>query len=219
MFSGCSYFNQNISNWDVSKVTDMNRMFLSCYTFDQPLDGWNVNPTNNMVGMFAYCSKFNQPTIIEKWNLLYMPNENKEYMFYGTLMKNSVIMNKLPTKPNTMKEDDIKADDTIERVLYYKINPNEIPTACSICGQVIEEGGFAPTKCQNKYHYKCLFDKCNGQTECKCNCGRKLIFPLEQIGFVDEANVGNDYPVKGGKTKRRSKKNQRKTRKSRKNKK
>ncbi len=244
MFYGCTYFDQDISEWDVSNVTNMNKMFLSCYNFNkqlnawkvgnvtdmnrmfvnckkfnQPLDSWKVNPTTDLRFMFANCSYFNQPAIIEKWNLLYMPNENKEYMFVRTPMSNSVIMNKLPTKPDTMPDDDIKADDTIDRVLYYKINPDEIPTACSICGQVIEEGGFAPTKCQNKYHYKCLFDKCNGQAECKCNCGRKLIFPSEQIGLVDEANIGNGYPVEGGKTKRRSKKNQRKTRKSRKNKK
>ncbi len=218
-FSYCMNFNKPLNKWVVSKVTDMSKMFVNCKKFNQPLDSWNVNPTTNMSFMFSRCENFNQPAIIEKWNLLYMPNKNKYGMFLRTLMENSVIMNKLPTKPYNMKEDDIKADDTIERVLYYKINPDEIPTACSICGQVIKEGGFAPTKCQNKYHYKCLFDKCNGQAECKCNCGRKLIFPSEQIGLVDEANIGNGYPVEGGKTKRRSKKNQRKTRKSRKNKK
>ena len=217
--SYCMRFNKPLNNWNVSKVTIMGAMFSGCTYFNQDISNWNVRNVTDMNRMFVRCYNFNQPAIIEKWNLLYMPNENKEYMFVGTPMSNSVIMNKLPTKPDTMKEDDIKADDTIERVLYYKINPNEIPTACSICGQVIKEGGFAPTKCQNKYHYKCLFDKCNGQTECKCNCNRKLIFPLQQIGFVDEANIGNGYPVKGGKTKRRSKKNQRKTRRARKNKK
>jgi starvation-inducible outer membrane lipoprotein len=33
-----STFNQNINLWDVSKVTNMYRMFYGAYAFNQPLD-------------------------------------------------------------------------------------------------------------------------------------------------------------------------------------
>ena len=38
-----SYFNQNISGWDVSNVTSMNGMFMSNTGFNQDISGWNVS--------------------------------------------------------------------------------------------------------------------------------------------------------------------------------
>ena len=42
MFSNC-YFNQDISNWDVSNVTNMKQMFYNNYTFNQPIGNWNTS--------------------------------------------------------------------------------------------------------------------------------------------------------------------------------
>ena len=36
------YFNQNISQWDVSNVTDMYSMFNYAYSFNQDLSIWDV---------------------------------------------------------------------------------------------------------------------------------------------------------------------------------
>jgi transmembrane protein, putative len=46
MFSA-GIFNQNIANWDVSSVTNMEWM-LSFNEFNQPLYNWNVSSVTNM---------------------------------------------------------------------------------------------------------------------------------------------------------------------------
>ena len=39
-------FNQDISNWDVSNVTDMNYMFTNAKKFNQDISSWDVNNVN-----------------------------------------------------------------------------------------------------------------------------------------------------------------------------
>ena len=42
MFYGCTVFNQDISGWNTSNVTNMTNMFNGCKAFNQNLSGWNV---------------------------------------------------------------------------------------------------------------------------------------------------------------------------------
>lgn len=67
MFSGSANFNQDISGWDVSNVTDMELMFANCITFDQPIGNWDTSKVTTMEGMFLGCSVFNQP--LDNWNV------------------------------------------------------------------------------------------------------------------------------------------------------
>ena len=67
MFWKCTSFNQSLNNWNVSKVTDMKDMFSGCSSFNQPLNKWNVSNVTNMSGMFQGCSYFNQP--LDKWDV------------------------------------------------------------------------------------------------------------------------------------------------------
>ena len=60
-------FNQNIDNWDVSNVTDMNVMFFLATSFNQPLNSWNVSSVTNMTNMFSQATSFNQP--LNSWNV------------------------------------------------------------------------------------------------------------------------------------------------------
>ena len=53
-------FNQNISGWDVSNVTNMYRMFMGSNEFNQDLSSWDVSKVTN-------CDQFSYLT--DKWTL------------------------------------------------------------------------------------------------------------------------------------------------------
>ena len=55
-----------ISNWNVSKVKDMNSMFCLCKDFNEPIGCWDVRKVENMDRMLEYCRSFNQP--LDRWD-------------------------------------------------------------------------------------------------------------------------------------------------------
>lgn len=60
MFEWYAKFNCYLNNWDVSKVKDMYAMFSWCQQFDKPLNKWNTSNVENMINMFAHTYVFNQ---------------------------------------------------------------------------------------------------------------------------------------------------------------
>lgn len=58
LFSGQSYFNEDIGGWDVSRVTTMESMFRDAYQFDQDLSEWNVGMVTDMSLMFDRAYSF-----------------------------------------------------------------------------------------------------------------------------------------------------------------
>lgn len=58
-------FFQDISNWDVSSVTNMEKMFYGAILFDQDVSSWKVSPDVNHKLMFnnspLYKKKKKQP--------------------------------------------------------------------------------------------------------------------------------------------------------------
>ena len=86
-----STFNEDISEWDVSSVTDMNGMFFMagafnqpsgtgmflgdeyagnvqwCGSFNQPIGNWDLSSVTNIRRMLRYASDFNQP--IGNWDV------------------------------------------------------------------------------------------------------------------------------------------------------
>ena len=46
-------FNQDISSWDVSNVTNMKEMFSGAASFNQDIGSWDVSAVTDMDGMFA----------------------------------------------------------------------------------------------------------------------------------------------------------------------
>ena len=79
MFYGCKSFNKDISNWDVSNVNDMNYMFYRCESFNQDISRWDVSNVKDMRSMFWGCTNFNSD--ISKWDV-----SNVKYrrgMFYN----------------------------------------------------------------------------------------------------------------------------------------
>ena len=71
MFGGTS-FNQTIGSWNVSNVTNMDRMFVGDHSFNQPIGSWNVGNVTNMSSMFVGANSFNQP--IDSWNVSNVTN-------------------------------------------------------------------------------------------------------------------------------------------------
>ena len=60
LFKNLYSLNIDISQWDVSNVTNMNGMFVGCSNFfGKGLENWNVSNVINMSYMFCYCKNFN----------------------------------------------------------------------------------------------------------------------------------------------------------------
>jgi surface protein len=60
-------FNYDIRNWDVSNVTDMRQMFYEASSFNQPIGNWDVSSVTDMSYMFYYATSLNQD--ISNWDV------------------------------------------------------------------------------------------------------------------------------------------------------
>ena len=74
MFDSCYELESvgDISKWDVSNVTNMNRMFAFCKKFNQDLSSWDVSNVTDMQFMFSCCESFNQD--ISSWDVSNVTN-------------------------------------------------------------------------------------------------------------------------------------------------
>ena len=56
MFVECYNFNADLSNWNVSNVTNMESMFFDCYKFTgKGLENWDVSNAKDISYMFQFC--------------------------------------------------------------------------------------------------------------------------------------------------------------------
>ena len=56
LFKDKTTFNDDISNWDTSNVTDMNHMFYRAQKFNQDISDWDTSRVINMSYMFSKCT-------------------------------------------------------------------------------------------------------------------------------------------------------------------
>ena len=82
LFNNCKKFNCDLSKWDVSNVKDMSYMFYNCGNFDCDLSNWNVSKVTNMYTMFEGCSKFKGKGL-ENWDVSKV--ESISYMFFDCI--------------------------------------------------------------------------------------------------------------------------------------
>ena len=80
MFFNCDELESvgDISKWDVSNVANMSRMFYNCRSFNQYISSSDVSNVTNMRSMFNGCNIFNQD--ISNWDVSKVTD--MDYMFY-----------------------------------------------------------------------------------------------------------------------------------------
>ena len=85
MFYRCNKLKSvgDISYWDVSNVTNMSYMFFGCVNFNQNISSWDVSKVKDMCAMFKFCKSFNQD--ISGWNVSKV--RQHVYMFEGCPIK------------------------------------------------------------------------------------------------------------------------------------
>lgn len=60
MFAECDLFNQDISGWNMSTVTNVEGMFFNAAAFNQPIGKWDVSSITNMAQVLRGATSFNQ---------------------------------------------------------------------------------------------------------------------------------------------------------------
>ncbi|MAU16350.1 MAG: hypothetical protein CMH46_12525 [Muricauda sp.] len=80
-----SVFNGDLSNWDVSNVTNMGGMFARAKSFNSDLSSWDVSNVTDMSGMFSGAESFNSD--LSNWNVSSVTDISG--IFYGAYSFNS----------------------------------------------------------------------------------------------------------------------------------
>ena len=87
MFYNINNFNEDITSWDTSNITNMNGIFSDASAFDKNIGSWNTSKVTSMNNMFNGASVFNQN--INSWNTSKVTDMS--YMFYASFAFNGDI--------------------------------------------------------------------------------------------------------------------------------
>merc|ERR1719271_1734041 len=83
MFSTAIKFNGDITNWDVSSVTDMESMFSGAKAFNRDVSRWDVQSALNMDLMLFHATAFRQVICSGTWTYSTTVKSAK-HMFEGS---------------------------------------------------------------------------------------------------------------------------------------
>ena len=82
MFARAKFFDSDVSKWDVSRVKNMNAMFLGATSFNGDLSKWDVSRVNDMQSMFLGATLFKRKLCTAAWVnscLLYTSPSPRDY--------------------------------------------------------------------------------------------------------------------------------------------
>jgi len=81
LFMDAEKFNESLNEWDVSNVTDMHMMFFAALKFNQPLNKWGdkLSKVTDMSSMFDEAESFNRP--LYKWNVSNVTNMSSMFAY------------------------------------------------------------------------------------------------------------------------------------------
>ena len=102
MFYESYNFNGNISNWNVSGVTNMHRMFFSSRLFNKDISNWDVSNAINMEEMFYEAKAFNKN--ISSWIFNDNTNINSLFEYATAFLDKYNNGNPLPNHTDEIKE-------------------------------------------------------------------------------------------------------------------
>jgi len=78
-------FNYDIRNWDVGNVTDMRQMFYEASSFNQPIGDWDMSSVTDMSYMFYYATSLNQD--ISSWCVTNISSEPTDFSVNSPLIE------------------------------------------------------------------------------------------------------------------------------------
>jgi len=76
-------FNQDISAWNTSSVTNMSSLFDGCCRFNHDISAWDITSVTSMTAMFGVCTSLDCD--LSSWDLSNIDAENRIAMFSGAL--------------------------------------------------------------------------------------------------------------------------------------
>ena len=79
----------DLSKWDVSKVENMESVFYRCYELKSigDLSKWDVSKVESMIGMFAHCKTLTSVGDLSNWDVSNV--KYMSYMFHDSGIKNT----------------------------------------------------------------------------------------------------------------------------------